>query len=542
MPTTYRGGCACGAIRYEIAAEPLFGGQCQCHDCQHETGSGHSSFLAFPADAVKLTGEPRYYEATADSGNLVGRGGFCGACGSSVISAHERHAARDAHDPGRQPRRSLRLQAGLRGLHRAAATPGTASTRRWAELPADAADAGARACGGVSMAITTQKITPCLWFDGEAEQAAETYVAIFENSRVLRLSRYVKEGHEIHGRAAGSVMTVEFELEGQKFVALNGGPQFKFNEAISFQVHCETQDEIDHFWSRLSEQGEEGPCGWLKDRFRRLVAGRAGGAVEDADGPQMWRRSQRVTKAFHADEEARHRGARAGVRGEDPGMTIEVIWGSGSPYAWRVLLTLEVKGLTYKIAGDPVLEGRAARARASGAQSARQGAGAARGRLRAVEVARDDGLSRPAAARSAAVRQLGRGDRADLEGDRRLGNSSVAPVLRRIVVPVFLGQPLDAADLQAAAGELDGEFRRMAEAAARQGWLAGARLSAADLAVLAVRRGAAARRRQSEALRDLGLGILPFAERYPALEDWRLRVAALPGYARTYPPHWREVA
>jgi hypothetical protein len=85
MTTTYRGGCACGAIRYEIAAEPLFGGQCQCRDCQHETGSGHASFLAFPADAVKLTGEPRYYESTADSGSLVGRG-FCAACGSSVLA------------------------------------------------------------------------------------------------------------------------------------------------------------------------------------------------------------------------------------------------------------------------------------------------------------------------------------------------------------------------------------------------------------------------------------------------------------------------
>jgi hypothetical protein len=85
MPTIYRGGCRCGAIRYEIAAEPLFGGQCQCRDCQHETGGGHSSFMAFPADAVKLTGTPRFYEVTADSGNRVGRG-FCPTCGSSVAS------------------------------------------------------------------------------------------------------------------------------------------------------------------------------------------------------------------------------------------------------------------------------------------------------------------------------------------------------------------------------------------------------------------------------------------------------------------------
>jgi predicted 3-demethylubiquinone-9 3-methyltransferase (glyoxalase superfamily) len=115
--------------------------------------------------------------------------------------------------------------------------------------------------------ITAQKVTPCLWFDSQAEDAAKAYVAIFENSRILRTSRYGKEGHQIHGREAGSVMTVEFEIEGQRFVALNGGPHFKLNEAVSFQVHCETQEEIDYFWSRLAEGGEEGPCGWLKDRF-----------------------------------------------------------------------------------------------------------------------------------------------------------------------------------------------------------------------------------------------------------------------------------
>jgi hypothetical protein len=85
MPTTYRGGCHCGAIRYEIAAEPMFGGQCQCRDCQHETGGGHTSFMAFPADAVKLTGTPRFHEVTADSGNRVRRG-FCPTCGSAVVA------------------------------------------------------------------------------------------------------------------------------------------------------------------------------------------------------------------------------------------------------------------------------------------------------------------------------------------------------------------------------------------------------------------------------------------------------------------------
>jgi predicted 3-demethylubiquinone-9 3-methyltransferase (glyoxalase superfamily) len=117
------------------------------------------------------------------------------------------------------------------------------------------------------MLMTGHKITPCLWFDTQAEDAANAYVAIFKDSRIVRTSHYGKEGHEIHGRPAGSVMTVEFEIEGQGFVGLNGGPHFKFNEAVSFQVHCETQAEIDHYWAKLSEGGEEGPCGWLKDRY-----------------------------------------------------------------------------------------------------------------------------------------------------------------------------------------------------------------------------------------------------------------------------------
>jgi predicted 3-demethylubiquinone-9 3-methyltransferase (glyoxalase superfamily) len=111
------------------------------------------------------------------------------------------------------------------------------------------------------------KISPCLWFDTQAEEAAEFYVSIFQDSGIDTISRFGKEGFEIHGRPAGSVMTVAFRLAGQEFTALNGGPQFKFNEAISLQVFCETQDEVDHFWSKLSEGGEEGPCGWLKDRF-----------------------------------------------------------------------------------------------------------------------------------------------------------------------------------------------------------------------------------------------------------------------------------
>ncbi len=113
------------------------------------------------------------------------------------------------------------------------------------------------------------RITPCLWFDCEAEQAARFYTAIFDNSRIVTISRYGEVGQEIHGRAAGSVMTVAFELDGQAFTALNGGPVFRFNEAISFQIGCETQDEVDHYWSRLGEGGDAQAqqCGWLKDRF-----------------------------------------------------------------------------------------------------------------------------------------------------------------------------------------------------------------------------------------------------------------------------------
>lgn len=114
-----------------------------------------------------------------------------------------------------------------------------------------------------------QKITPCLWFDDQAEQAAAFYTGIFSNSRIVDISRYGEAGHEIHGKAAGTVMTVAFELDGQRFTALNGGPVFKFNEAISFQINCDTQQEVDHYWSKLSEGGDQQAqqCGWLKDKY-----------------------------------------------------------------------------------------------------------------------------------------------------------------------------------------------------------------------------------------------------------------------------------
>ena len=112
-----------------------------------------------------------------------------------------------------------------------------------------------------------QKITPFLWFDHQAEEAAEFYVSIFKNSKILNVVRYTEAGKEVHGRPPGSAMTVEFQLEGQRFIALNGGPHFKFTEAISFSVACKTQAEVDQFWKKLSQGGEEGPCGWLKDKY-----------------------------------------------------------------------------------------------------------------------------------------------------------------------------------------------------------------------------------------------------------------------------------
>ena len=114
-----------------------------------------------------------------------------------------------------------------------------------------------------------QRITPCLWFDDQAEQAAKFYTEVFKNSRIKKISRYGKEGYEIHHRPEGSVMTVEFELDGQTFTALNGGPIFKLNEAISLQVDCATQEEVDYYWEKLSEGGDEKAqqCGWLKDKY-----------------------------------------------------------------------------------------------------------------------------------------------------------------------------------------------------------------------------------------------------------------------------------
>ncbi|WP_069815097.1 VOC family protein [Streptomyces sp. TP-A0874] len=111
--------------------------------------------------------------------------------------------------------------------------------------------------------MSSDGFTTCLWFDGQAEEAAEFYVSVFDDSRLGRTLRYTEAG----GGPAGSVMTVEFEINGQRFVALNGGPEFTFSEAVSFQIHCADQAEVDRYWSRLTDGGEEVQCGWLKDRF-----------------------------------------------------------------------------------------------------------------------------------------------------------------------------------------------------------------------------------------------------------------------------------
>jgi predicted 3-demethylubiquinone-9 3-methyltransferase (glyoxalase superfamily) len=114
-----------------------------------------------------------------------------------------------------------------------------------------------------------QKITPFLWFDNQTEEAVNFYISVFKNSKIVSITRYGKEAAEASGRPEGTVMTMAFQLDGQEFVALNGGPQFKFTEAISFVVHCESQDEVDYYWEKLSKGGDEKAqkCGWLKDQY-----------------------------------------------------------------------------------------------------------------------------------------------------------------------------------------------------------------------------------------------------------------------------------
>jgi predicted 3-demethylubiquinone-9 3-methyltransferase (glyoxalase superfamily) len=138
-------------------------------------------------------------------------------------------------------------------------------------------------------------ITPCLWFDNQAEEAARFYTSVFKNSEIRSIARYGKEGFEIHGQKEGTVLTVEFSINDQSFTALNGGPVFKFNEAISFQVFCDNQEEIDYYWDKLSGGGQEGQCGWLRDKFGvswQIVPAILGTLMRDPS------RSERVTRAF----------------------------------------------------------------------------------------------------------------------------------------------------------------------------------------------------------------------------------------------------
>lgn len=149
------------------------------------------------------------------------------------------------------------------------------------------------------MKTTMQKITPFLWFDHQAEEAVSFYTSIFKNSRIVSITRYGEEGAEASGRPKGTVMTVAFQLDEQEFVALNGGPYFKFTEAISFVVNCESQEEVDYYWEKLSEGGDEKAqqCGWLKDRYGvswQIVPTVLGGLLNDPD-PE---KSRRVMKAM----------------------------------------------------------------------------------------------------------------------------------------------------------------------------------------------------------------------------------------------------
>ncbi len=142
-----------------------------------------------------------------------------------------------------------------------------------------------------------QKLTPFLWFDDKAEEAVSFYTSIFKNSKIMSIARYGDAGAEVSGRPKGTVMTVAFQLEGQEFVALNGGPQFKFTEAISFVVNCQTQEEIDEYWKKLSAGGQEVQCGWLKDKYGlswQIVPTILGEMLSDPDP----KKAERVMKAM----------------------------------------------------------------------------------------------------------------------------------------------------------------------------------------------------------------------------------------------------
>jgi predicted 3-demethylubiquinone-9 3-methyltransferase (glyoxalase superfamily) len=159
-----------------------------------------------------------------------------------------------------------------------------------------------------------QRITPCLWFDDRAEEAARFYTAIFPNSRIGAISRYGKDAAALSGRAEGSVMTIAFELDGQAFTALNGGPMYRFSEAISLVVHCRTQQEVDHYWERLSEGGDPAAqqCGWLKDRFGvswQVVPEQLGELLGHPDPEKARRATQAMLSMRKLDLDALRRAA-----------------------------------------------------------------------------------------------------------------------------------------------------------------------------------------------------------------------------------------
>jgi len=157
----------------------------------------------------------------------------------------------------------------------------------------------------ISMHIK-QRISPCLWFDSQAEQAANFYVSVFKNSKVGRISRYSKAGQETHKQRPGSVMTVEFELDGQTFTALNAGPVFTFNEAVSLQVNCDTQEELDYYWEKLSQGGDPRAqqCGWLKDKYGlswQIVPRVLGEMFNDHESPKAERAMEAMLRMKKID-------------------------------------------------------------------------------------------------------------------------------------------------------------------------------------------------------------------------------------------------
>src|SRR5882762_806174 len=152
--------------------------------------------------------------------------------------------------------------------------------------------------------MTMQKITPFLWFDNKAEEAVKFYTSIFKNSKIGKVARYDKAGEKAAGRPAGSVMTVEFEIEGQRFIALNGGPLFKFTEAVSFVVNCKTQKEVDYYWKKLSAGGKEVQCGWLKDKYGlswQIVPTVLAELLSDKDAAKSQRVMQAMLKMVKLD-------------------------------------------------------------------------------------------------------------------------------------------------------------------------------------------------------------------------------------------------